>query len=304
MALKKPTTLRRISVEEQQTMLRRTEMIGGKWKGVYYQSFVYDLQMWWTSTLLYNFIRPMLLMLFVPDAYWPTYKMKVLDDNNKFRAPLLQKLFPLYKRDENGNIVTETITSSGHRLLNRRAAIWHFMLWVLIVIVWMLKDPPFFLTLNRMWAKPVFNETLAPFLFNTTCSADGVDYVATGRSIFDWFDCVRPQSEQWRETTKIQNIELYQPSKEFVFEFEVIWLVWLFEIITWGLHYIVYANDEFYHELIKNELAPFRWSEYAVTASLMFTAALSLSRVSDMYLLIALFLCSVSLNWVRFVLFL
>ena len=86
-------------------------------------------------------------------------------------------------------------------------------------------------------------------------------------------------------------------------DIKVAYLLLLFEFITLAVHFALGqegcdGKDSFYEELLKQQLQPFRWLEYSVTASIMLWCALSLSRVQEQFLLISLFVNSFYLNFV------
>lgn len=87
-------------------------------------------------------------------------------------------------------------------------------------------------------------------------------------------------------------------------EIKVAYLLLVFEFITFMVHFALGQercddNDPtFYEELLKQQLQPFRWLEYSITASIMLWCALSLSRVQEQFLLISLFVNSFYLNFV------
>jgi len=176
----------------------------------------------------------------------------------------------------------------GLKELNLRAFLWHAMLTVFIVVMFVVKDPKFFIEFNKMWAKP----TLFPqFLYSTECGG------TTHTDVFEYFDCIRPQNEQWRNYTKVSDIQIYNPVIVKGAQWKVASLLLIFEILTSGFHFLVWWKNELYQKLLDNQIAVFRWAEYSVTASLMFWCSLSLSRVQDQFLLISLFINSFFLNW-------
>ena len=183
----------------------------------------------------------------------------------------------------------------GTTALNFRAAIWHFMLCLLIVVFWSVKDPPFYIEFNKMWAK----QTIFPNYTQTTF-CNGTDYADLG--VNAWFDCVRPQFDEWKDYNKAEDIPIYSPVLVKGEKFRLAFLCLLFEIITWLMHswiwYLDYAYDNLYTKRLKEQLQPYRWIEYSITASIMFWCALALSRVQDQFLLISLFLNSFALNFV------
>jgi len=85
-------------------------------------------------------------------------------------------------------------------------------------------------------------------------------------------------------------------------DIKVAYLLLIFEFITFAVHFALgqesCAGPTFYEELLKQQLQPFRWLEYSVTASIMLWCALSLSRVQEQFLLVSLFVNSFYLNFV------
>ena len=203
-----------------------------------------------------------------------------------------------------------TIFWPDHATLNWRAAVWHGLLVVFIVVLWQIKDPPFYIEFNKLWSKPDLTR-LPPFMKTTLC--DGEDYAERG--VWEWFDCVRAkrESQRWVESTRCDapstmpstadDYDPFYPSVEEGFgRLKVSWLLLCFEVITAAVHYWMWVLDRYkqglYTRRLGQQLQPWRWLEYSVTASIMLWAALSLSRVQDQFLLFSLFINSFFLNFV------
>lgn len=186
--------------------------------------------------------------------------------------------------------------------LNFRAGIWHGICSLFIIILWGVKDPPFKLAFNKMWAK----QTVFPdFLYSTECCDNTTgtpvceDYADKG--VMEWFDCIRPQSDEWRNYNSANDIQTYAPAvneADGLGKIEVAGLLLLFELLTAGFHFFLWYNGELYERRLKEQFQCYRWIEYSITASIMLLCAVSLSRVQDQFLLISLFLNSFSLNFV------
>ena len=90
----------------------------------------------------------------------------------------------------------------GTTALNFRAGIWHTILVAVIVGFWAIKDPPFTIEFNKMWAK----QTVFPDVsMSTVCN--GTDY----DDVFEWFDCTRKEFEGWQDYNSVNEINIYNP---------------------------------------------------------------------------------------------
>lgn len=104
--------------------------------------------------------------------------------------------------------------------------------------------------------------------------------------MFKWLDCIQraPPSNVFlkKELGKIK-----------------VWiLVFIFEVITSFSHFYLAKYDELYHLDLQNQINPARWREYTITNTLMIIAILSLSNVSDIYLLLSIGLAAATMNYV------
>ena len=183
-----------------------------------------------------------------------------------------------------------------HATLNGRAGVLHLLLVLVILVMWGVKDPPFYLEFNKMWAAP----TVIPIaLQSTTCNGtDGVlrDYQDLG--VWNWLACVRDGTNATRG-----EFDPYTPTKVTgLGRIKVVWLLLVFEVLTSAVHFWMWALDRWwdglYTQRLNDQLQPWRWFEYSITASLMMWCALSLSRVQDQFLLLSLFVNSFYLNFV------
>jgi len=182
----------------------------------------------------------------------------------------------------------------GQKALNFRAAIWHALLALFLIITRFITDPPFQLAFNRMWTTQ--NPDTIPPAFQTTI-CNGEDYVDA--DVMDWFACIRENVTAYRENLKDEtDVPVYVPSvSEGWGKIEVFWLVLIFSVITSFCHWWLYKHDDDYQDRLNNQQQFLRWGEYSVTASIMLLCTVSLSRVQDQFLLVSLFLNSFSLNW-------
>ena len=167
---------------------------------------------------------------------------------------------------------------------NKWAAIFHGGLTVVALVLGVALDPPFDFKVDKMW--PVVD--VPPAARNPVCN--GTTYVAD--EVFDWLECIRPEVDAWRK-----GVELYAPTRVPQFAIKVWVLLFLFELLTAGMHALLaWRIPDQYLQLVEQRLQPFRWAEYSVTASIMLMCICSLSRVSDMFLLASLFLNSAFMN--------
>ena len=200
-------------------------------------------------------------------------------------------------------------------ILNYRAGLWHLTLAVVMLGLKFALNPVYILELNRPWATPDVSQ-LPEFLKNDTCCRNTTGPSTdckTYNDVFDWFSCIRPELEDWRgERVENENdVPLYEPTlTQITGPIPLIDLIILFEFITAGSHFWIYARDggrfcggkrgkrRDYSKRLRQQLNPHRWMEYAITASIMLLASLALSRVSDAFLLASLFINSFFLNFV------
>ena len=200
-------------------------------------------------------------------------------------------------------------------ILNYRAGVWHLVLCLMMLGLKFAVNPVYELQLNRFWAKPDVSK-LPGFLKTDECckntTGPWTDCKVYG-DVFEWFGCIRPELEVWRGM-RLENendIPLYEPTLTPITNpIPLVNLIILFELITAGGHFWIYVRDggnfcggnrgkrRDYSNLLRNQLNPHRWMEYAITASIMLLASLALSRVSDAFLLASLFINSFFLNFV------
>jgi hypothetical protein len=195
----------------------------------------------------------------------------------------------------------------SHRSLNIVGSVLHGTLSAIVLVLIVSYDPGFKLNFSRMWAVP----TNFPPYFNTTIcainNATPIDY--EGKSVFEWFECVRPKGAAYRSDMKRANVDVYNPLKERVSDegVHVTTLLCIFCVLTSISHALLAYGDtgpgSGYQRRLNNMLQPWRWIEYSVTASIMLWCDLALSQVEDVFLLTSLFINSFFLNFVGGALF-
>lgn len=153
----------------------------------------------------------------------------------------------------------------------------------------------------------------APFN-DTTCKGKTYD------DVFDWFQCIRENNNYTQDLIKdegytdISNTatspdSIMPPFKtDFITtdKYKVWHLICAFSFLTAISHLLIaWPFKDAYEYWLTNNRQPLRYFEYSITASIMFVIVLALSRVTDMYLLIAnaLLMCTVNvfggiLEWV------
>jgi hypothetical protein len=217
--------------------------------------------------------------------------------------------------DPNTQSCTGYLFSPPLYILNYRAGIWHLTLALVMLGLNFALNPMYMLELNRSWANTNASK-LPEFLKNGTCCKNTTGPFSDCRlynDVFDWFTCIQPELEDWRDG-RVENendLPLYEPTLTQITDpIPLINLIILFEFITAGSHFWIYARDggrfcgggrgrrRDYSKRLRQQLNPHRWMEYAITASLMLMASLALSRVSDAFLLASLFINSFFLNFV------
>lgn len=194
---------------------------------------------------------------------------------------------------------------------NAVMAIVHLTWAVMIVTLGLAGRAPYTLRVERSWRR-VNTTVLPPIITNPCCGGSANLTVATAVAaagcasgdavyqddVFEWFDCIRSVREVMDEELVDDDTRarLYVLDPTLLFEVPVWFLLFTFELITALVHgLLATAKRGCYEWYVARRMQPYRWFEYSITSSIMLLAIFSLSRISDVYQLSGLFLCSVFL---------
>ena len=189
--------------------------------------------------------------------------------------------------------------------LNVSAAILHSILAIMTIAVGLQGNSPFQVVVTRNL--PVV-PTPIPFPFNSTqCGGKSYD------DVFDWFSCIR---DSFGDEYKSDLVEDYgyqviseesgspdtlMPPFKTTYLVENEWQMWTlifaFCVLTALSHSLIaFIVRKDYEEWLTMNVQPLRYAEYSITASIMFVIVLALTRVTDLYLLLAnaLLMCCVN----------
>lgn len=170
------------------------------------------------------------------------------------------------------------------RSLNFWVGVWHCVLGGVIVIVVMTVGSPFQLKLTKAY-EVVDSAKLPPALQTSRCT-DRVTNVTTDfKNVFDYLRCIAPVNVPL--TLSVIPTATIQ-----------VWvLLLIFELVTAISHFRMVRYDQRYHELLNLRLNPARWREYSVTNTLMLVSILTLTGISELYLVLHVVLGAVFMNY-------
>lgn len=115
----------------------------------------------------------------------------------------------------------------------------------------------------------------------------------------EWLSCENRYVSKWRQDDFAANGEqrLYSPVLHGVTTWKIWVLLLIFEIITCFCHFLCWYWHSTYMRLLSNNMQPIRWMEYHITASIMTVCVCALNRITDIFLVSALFLLGMYLNF-------
>lgn len=198
--------------------------------------------------------------------------------------------------------------------LNVSAAILHAIFAIMTLIVGLQGNSPFQVVVTR--SLPIVPNPI-PFPFNSSeCAGQTYD------DVYDWFGCIRENFEDDYKTGLVEDygyaviseesgspdtvMPPFQTSYLVTEEWQMWTLICAFCVLTSISHTLIAwpIRDAYEYWLTRNT-QPLRYLEYSLTASIMFVIVLTLTRVTDLYLLLAnaLLMCCVNvfggvLEWV------
>jgi hypothetical protein len=196
--------------------------------------------------------------------------------------------------------------------LNVAAAVLHAIFALATLVTGITGKSPFAVVLTT--SLPIVPVPIPAPFNDTSCHGKTYD------DVFDWFKCIREninytqdliKDEGYTDITKDPTSpdSIMPPFQtEFITTdgFKLWTLIFTFSLLTAISHLLIaWPLKDAYEYWLKNNTQPLRYFEYSITASIMFVIVLALSRVTDMYLLIAnaLLMCTVNvfggiLEWV------
>lgn len=196
--------------------------------------------------------------------------------------------------------------------INIAAAVMHALFAILIVSVGLAGKSPFQIIVTT--SLPVV-PTPIPAPFNTTiCNGN------TYEDVFEWFRCIRENNDYKQDLIRDAGYidisedptspdAIMPPFKtDYIItdQFQMWTLIFTFSALTSLSHALIAAPlKPAYDYWLTRNTQPLRYLEYSITASIMFVIVLSLTRVTDLYLILAnaLLMCAVNvfggiLEWV------
>ncbi|MDA7839077.1 hypothetical protein N9A45_01965, partial [bacterium] len=189
--------------------------------------------------------------------------------------------------------------------LNVAACVLHAVFAILTLITGLAGNSPFQVVVTR--SLPIVPNPI-PFPFNSTdCGGETYD------DVFKWFKCIRETyGEEYKTGLVEQNgysviseesgspdtvMPPFQTSYLLTNEWQMWTLIFAFCMLTSLSHALIaWPLREAYEYWLTQDRQPLRYLEYSLTASIMFVIVLALTRVTDLYLLLAnaLLMCCVN----------
>lgn len=179
------------------------------------------------------------------------------------------------------------VLNMQHRASLRRynyiAGTLHFVLCLFILITKFTVDVPFQFELFTNIESP--NEAL----MNLSPVCNGTTYAAT--DAFKWLRCISviQLNSTTTTTTTIQTQRIVSIG---------VWvLIFLFELITAGVHFAFIRYDQTYFYFLALKMNPFRFLEYSVTNTIMVLILCAINVVQEIYLVLSIFFLTIALNF-------
>lgn len=189
--------------------------------------------------------------------------------------------------------------------LNVAASVLHAIFAIMTLITGLAGNSPFQIVVTR--SLPIVPDPI-PFPFNSTdCGGETYD------DVFKWFKCIRDTyGEQYKAGLVEQNgysviseesgspdtvMPPFETSYLLTNEWQMWTLIFAFCLLTSLSHALIaWPIREAYEYWLTQDRQPLRYLEYSITASIMFVIVLALTRVTDLYLLLAnaLLMCCVN----------
>ena len=197
---------------------------------------------------------------------------------------------------------------------NGVAAVFHLTLFLMITIIGSNGQAPYTVFFDTFWANFAIPENIKdPFCcllppnecgnisapdYGTLVGNDAPDcqcrtYVKG--EFNEWMQCENLYNSEWQEANW-DHERLYTPAIKNVWKMKTWVLLSAFELMTFLMHSFLFWRHEMYIGLIEKKLQPFRWLEYSATSSIMLVAVASLSSITDVHLLVYMFLVQSYIN--------
>jgi hypothetical protein len=178
---------------------------------------------------------------------------------------------------------------------NMLAGVFHAVLVVsIIAVVFRNGDAngaPYTIFVDRIWSTDV---TFYPGALETTCK--GKEYT----KLDPWLECLSDGFKEFRDNFEAENgedIPLYQPELNRAFSVPMWTLLATFSCVTSFMHFMLATRWRAVYEFfLDKKLQPFRWLEYSFTSAVMMLCIAALSRITEAWLLVFLFVANVYLN--------
>ena len=170
--------------------------------------------------------------------------------------------------------------------LNVAACVFHSLFAVMILCQGLAGKSTFTIVITT--SLPIV-PTPIPAPFNTTLCND-----KQYKDVFKWFKCIRALTDNYDYSPD----GIMPPFQtEVTTQFKMWTLIFTFCVITAVSHLLIATKlRSRYEQWLKDHRQPLRYLEYSITAPIMIVIVLALSRVTDLYLLIAnaLLMCAVN----------
>ena len=215
--------------------------------------------------------------------------------------------------DVDGEKASQSVYSKRLQLANTVAAVFHFTLFLMITIIGAGGKAPYTVFFDTFWADYVIPENVrTPFCCLQRpehCSAQSAPGYGEGDPALpdckcktyvegefsEWIACENRYSSEWKDLN--WDFErLYSPKIKNVFEIKTWVLLSVFELLTFLMHFYLRVRHDTYMWYVRNKLQPYRWLEYSVTSPIMLVAVASLSSITDIHLLLYMFLIQSYIN--------
>lgn len=242
-------------------------------------------------------------------------RFKVSDDEDE--TQLIAKQANAGPKPFNKNYLSKEL-KQGNLIM----AIVHTTVFVFIMVTSRVVDPPYTMFIDSIWT----DTEIAPPLHDTwccrtrpnecvptpgigkngetygTCDVDVTSTCETDCECLNhtdwraWFECESRYVSDW-VGQQPDEVRLYSPVIDNIAKIRVWVLLAIFEFITAFFHTSLYFMHGTYMFFVKRKMQPWRWTEYHITSAIMTMAVASLSRITEIGLLSALFLLQAYINF-------
>lgn len=197
------------------------------------------------------------------------------------------------------------------RNMNIAAAVFHALFAIVILWFGISGQMPYAVPLTT--SLPTVSDSFVALFDNNECGGKlyrGNKY--DGESVFDWFECQRKTGLTPNRSATLASFEqldgangdpdMFVPPFQTTYytttEIKTWTLIFAFCVITSVFHMINVIFQDSYNSLLRQSKQPLRWLEYSITASIMFVIVASITRLTDLYFVITIFLLTMCQNMV------